>query len=132
MRTLTDIIYDYKNTEFSWGDIDCCTFTFSVIGEFTGKKFPEWKVVTYNDKLGAVKALRKLGCNNLKDLPDTILKTEKKDISKVKLGEPVYYINEDGDGILGICNGKRAYFLQYGGGLTARNVEDCKYCWSID
>lgn len=79
-----------------------------------------------------MKTLKKLGCNTLEDLPGIILNTEKQDISKVKVGDPVYYINEDGEGILGVCNGKRAYFLSYGGGITARNIEDCKFCWSVE
>jgi len=66
------------------------------------------------------------------DLPEIILGTPKKDISEVKLGDPVYYINENNIGILGVCNGKRAYFLQEDGGITARKIEECKYCWSIN
>lgn len=79
-----------------------------------------------------MKALRKLGCKDLVDLPSIILNTAKKEIKKVKHGEPVYFINEDGTGILGVCNGVRAYFLQQGGGLTARPIKDCIYCWSIN
>jgi len=131
-KTLSHIIYEYKDKKFKWGKVDCCTFTFSVIGDFTGKKFPEWKVVTYNNKKGAMDALKKLNCKKLKDLPGIILNTEKKEGSAAKLGEPVYYVNEDGTGILGVCNGKRAYFLQHGKGLTARKIEECEYSWSID
>ena len=79
-----------------------------------------------------MKALNKLNCNSIIDLPSIILNTPKKDISSVKTGEPVYYVNEDDTGILGVCNGVRAYFLQKDGGLTTRPIEDCIYCWSID
>jgi hypothetical protein len=41
-------------------------------------------------------------------------------------------VNEKDEGVLGVCNGARAYFLQHKEGLTARNVEDCLYCWSIE
>ena len=130
---LTDIIYQYKENDFTWGQFDCCIFTVQVIEEFINNKLPHWRdVVMYKDYKGAMKALKVLGCDSLEDLPSEVLNTEKKDISKVKLGEPVYYINEDNIGILGVCNGKRAYFLQREGGLTARNVEECEYCWSID
>ena len=133
MKNLTTIITKYKDTEFSWKDFDCCLFTVNVVEEFTGRELPLWKeVIGYKSYKGAMKALKELGCKDLVDLPSVILNTEKKDISEVKHGEPVYYVNEDGVGILGVCNGVRAYFLQYGGGLTARNVNECKYCWSID
>ncbi len=132
-KTLTDIIYQYKNSEFSWEKFDCCIFTVRVIEEYTNKTLPYWRdVISYKDALGAKKALKKLGCKDLKDLPNKILGTQIKPISEVKLGEPVYYINENGDGIMGVCNGKRSYFLQWGGGLTARDTKDCLYCWSIN
>ena len=76
--------------------------------------------------------LKVLGCNSVKDLPDIILGTNKKPISEAKLGDPVYYINEKGEGILGVCNGARAYFLQDKEGLTARLMKDCEFCWSIN
>lgn len=132
MKTLTEIIYKYQNTQFSWGELDCCKFTVEVVEEFTGKTFPLWReVITYGNYKDAMKALKKLGCKDLADLPGIILDKPKKDISKVKHGEPVYYINEDGAGILGVCNGVRAYFLQQNGGLTTRPVKDCIYSWSI-
>ena len=133
MKSLTEIIYRYKDTEFSWGELDCCIFTVLVIEEFTHKKLPFWReVINYNNYKGSLESLNKLGCNTIKDLPSIILGTDKKAATKAKLGEPIYYINEDNIGILGVCNGKRAYFLQKGGGLTARKIEDCKYSWRIN
>jgi len=133
MKTLTDIIYQYKNETFNWGGLDCCIFTVKIVEEYKDITLPLWrKVAIYNKEKGAMKALVKLGCKSLEDLPSIILNTPKKDISQVKLGEPVYYINENDIGILGVCNGARSYFLQRGGGLTARNTQDCKYCWSIN
>jgi len=66
------------------------------------------------------------------DVPGIFLGVSKKDISEVKLGEPVYYIKECGEGILGICNGAQAYFLSKDDGLITRKIEDCIYCWSIN
>ena len=133
MNTLTDIIYKYKDTKFSWQGIDCCIFTVKVVEEFTNRTLPFWRdVIQYTNYEGAMKALNKLDCKDLVDLPSIILNTPKKNISQVKHGEPVYYINQNGIGILGICNGVRAYFLQKNGGLTTRPINDCEYCWSID
>jgi hypothetical protein len=104
-----------------------------VVEEFTGKTLPHWReVINYKNTKGAMLALNNLGCKEVEDLPSIILNTPKKDMSNVKLGEPVYYINEEGEGLLGICNGVRAYFVQVGKGLSTRPIEDCTYSWSID
>jgi len=79
-----------------------------------------------------MKVLKKLGCKELVDLPSIILDTPRKSITEVKLGEPVYFINEDGEGILGICNGAQAYFLKKDKGLATKKIENCLYCWSIN
>ena len=130
-KTLTDIIYQYEDATFSWGEFDCCIFTATIVEEFSGKTLPHWRnVLQYPDAKGAAKALKKLGCKEVLDLPSIILNTEKKDISEVKLGDPVYYVEKE-RGLLGICNGARAYFITKDG-LTARNIEACEYCWSVD
>lgn len=131
--TLTNILEKYKSSSFSWGEFDCCIFVATVIEEHTGKQLPYWKeVLTYKNYKESVKALKKLGCKKIEDLPGVILNKPKRPVSEVKHGDPVYYINEDGVGILGICNGVRAYFLQKGGGLTARSIDKCKYCWNVN
>lgn len=131
--SLTEIIYKYKYKKFSWGEFDCCIFTVKVVEEYTGKVLPIWRdILNYKDWRSALKMLKSIGCNKLEDLPGIILNTNKKDILEVKLGEPVFYINEDNKGILGVCNGERSYFLQKGSGLTTRNTKDCLYSWSIN
>jgi hypothetical protein len=133
LKDLTAIIYKYKDSSFSWGKFDCCIFTASVVEEFTGRDLPYWKdILNYTNLKESMRTLKKLKCEKLEDLPSVILNTKRKDISEVKLGEPVYYVNEDGVGILGVCNGVRAYFLQVEEGLTARPIKDCLYSWSID
>jgi hypothetical protein len=132
-KSLTDIIYKYKGKEFCWGQLDCCIFTASVVEEFTGRSLPFWRdVLHYNDYKKAMIVLKNLGCESVLDLPSIILSTPKKDISEVKLGEPVYYIDNKGRGLLGICNGAQAYFVTEGGTLTTRPINACDYCWSID
>lgn len=135
MITLTNIIYKYKDQEFNWGEFDCCIFTARIIEEYTGKKLPHWrKVVSYRNREDSIKALKRLGCKKgIIDLPSIILNKPKKPISEVKLGDPVYMVREDtGEGLLGVCNGSRAYFVKRPKGITARNIEDCEFCWSID
>jgi hypothetical protein len=132
-KSLTDIIQKYADSKFSWGKVDCCIFSGNVVEEFKDVYYPNWhEALTYSNRKSAVKTIKKLGGTSLADLPTAVFNTERKDISDVQHGDIVYYINEDGQGILGVCNGVRAYFLQVGGGLTARMVKDCKYCWSIN
>ena len=131
MKTITKIINKYKDTKFIWGELDCCIFSISILEEYNNVVFPLWRdVLDYKNHNEALLALKKLGCNTLEDLPSIILGTPRKEIIDVKHGDAVYYINEDGIGIFGICNGIRAYFLQKNGGLTARSIFDCKYAWS--
>lgn len=133
MKSLTDIIYNYKNKKFNWGTLDCSIFVTECAAEYKGKKFPKMQeIMKYNSKIGAMKALRNLGCRSLSEAPEIILDTPKIPMSKVKVGYIVYYVNEEGEGILGICNGAQSYFLNKEGGLVTRRTEDCLYCWSID
>jgi len=131
-NNLTNILQKYKDSTFSWGKVDCAIFTFSVLEEYTEHSFPWEEGLGYGSYREAMKTLKKLGCKNLIDLPEVLLNTPKKSISEVKHGEVVYYINEENKGILGVCNGVRAYFLAKDGGLTTKDINDCLYCWSID
>jgi hypothetical protein len=133
MNTITDLIYKYKNIEFKWGENDCCTFAADIAWKFKGKNPPNIKeIFNYKDLRGSIKWMNKVGAGALDEVPEKYLGLQKKNISEVKHGDIVYYMNENGQGIMGICNGCRAYFLQYGGGVTARPVEDCTYCWSVE
>lgn len=137
MKTITDLLQEYKDSEFEWGKVDCVTFASSIAHKYKGKPVPEiQKDYTYNDMKSALKWLKNLGVNSLDDLheaPELFLGIKKKDISEVQHGDMVYYVDPGTEaGLMGICNGVRAYFLCWDGGLTARDVKDCKYCWSID
>jgi len=133
MKSLTDIIYQYKNKSFNWGTLDCCIFTAKVVEEYTGRDLPYWKdVLNYTDQKSSGEILSSLNCDSVLDLPTKILSKPKLPISEAKQGYPVYFLNEKDEGTLGICNGKRAYFLKEKKGLIPVKIEDCLYCWSID
>ena len=132
MKTLTDILYQYRNKKLEYGKLDCCIFTAQVVEEYFNLDLPLWKeILTYDDYKSAIRVLRKNGIKSIEDLPTAILGTEKKPISEVKLGEPVYLVNEEGLGVLGICNGMRAYFLHPEEKLVALPIDCCLYCWSV-
>ena len=137
MTTITELLQEYKNSKFEWGRTDCVSFAADIAYRYQGKEVPNLqKDQTYNDTKSALKWLKNLGIDNFDDLykaPELVLGVKRKDISEVKHGDIVYYIEpETNAGLMGICNGVRAYFLCWDGGLTARNIEDCTYCWSVD
>lgn len=137
MNTITDLIQEYKNSEFKWGEIDCVTFATTVAYKYKNKEVPNIQEnITYNDIKSALQWLKALGIDSFDDLhkaPELFAGLKKKDISEVKHGDIVYYVDsEHKSGLLGICNGVRAYFLSTKNGLTARNIEECKYCWSVE
>lgn len=132
-KSLTDIIYQYKETEFNWETFSCATFSAKVVSEFKGIDITNFKEIeNFKDYEGSLRWLEKMKCKSLEDAPSAFLNVKRKPISEVQLGDIVYFINEKNEGIFGVCNGSRAYFLQVGGGLTPRKIEDCLYCWSID
>ena len=131
-KSLTEILYKYRNKSLEYGDLDCCVFTAKVVEEYFEIELPLWKdLLTYSTYKDALKVLRKNNIKSVEELPSAILGTEKKPISEVKLGEPVHYVNEIGHDVLGICNGKRAYFIQPEIGLITLPIEDCSGAWSI-
>ena len=97
--TITDLIQEYKDSEFEWGKVDCVSFAADIAYRYKGKKVPniqkDWK---YNDVKSALKWLKNLGVYSLDDLhraPELFLGTKKKDISEVQHGDIVYYIDPE-------------------------------------
>jgi hypothetical protein len=132
MKTLTNIIYQYKYEKFNWGKFDCCIFCAKVLEEYKNIRIPYWNDKLYTNKYGALKTIKNLGAKDLNTFPTVVLNTKRKSISEAKLADIVYYINEENEGILGICNGAQSYFLAKGEGLVTRKTKDCLYCWSVD
>jgi len=133
LKTLTEIIYSYKNARFSWDNLDCCTFAANVVYEFKGLCPPNLRdIENYKNEKGMIKWLKKMGCEDLSEAPTKFLNVERRDISTVKHGDFVYFKNEDGSGSIGVCNGVRAYFIHRDKGLVATPVINCIYCWSLN
>ena len=135
-KTITELLEEYKDSKFKWGKMDCVAFAANIAYKFKDKPVPniqkDWE---YHDAKSALKWLKNLNIddfNKLYEAPELFVGLKKKDISDVIHGDIVYYINEKEQGIFGICNGCRAYFLSEEGGLTARDIKDCLYCWSVD
>ena len=132
---ITELIQQYKDKDFSWGTVDCCIFAVELAEQLSTKPLhmSNWRdLVTYTDIKESDKTVKEFGADGIKDLPGIVLGTSRKNISEVQHGDIVYMEDENGFGALGICNGVRAYFMTKPKGLTARMVEDCIYCWSIN
>ncbi len=130
---ITEILEDYKDVKFSWGTMDCCIFVGEIAEKITKKPLykSDWKkVLTYTTAKGSIKAVKALGGKEIVDLPTQVLGVSKRDISTVKHGDIVYIIDDNGDSVLGVCNGVRAYFLAKPKGLIATPIKNCLYCWS--
>ena len=133
MKTLTDIIYQYKDTKLEFGNIDCCIFTAKVIEEYFNIDLPLWKdILTYKNYKGALLVLKQHNINSIEELPTAILGTDRKPIEEAKLGDVVCTLDDEGLPVLGVCNGKRAYFIHSEYKLVAVSIEKCLYCWSIN
>lgn len=133
MTSLTDIIYKYKHKKLDYVNLDCCTFTGKVVEEYYNIDLPIWKELSeYNNFSGALKALKEKGINSLEEIPTKILGTERKSISEAETGNVVYTLNDKGQGVLGICNGVRAYFIQPEIGIIAVPIEECLYAWDVN
>jgi hypothetical protein len=134
IKTVTQLLEQYKEKDFSWGTMDCCVFVGELSEQISGQTLHKanWKkFVTYTSFEESKETVKEFGGKKIKDLPSIVLGTPMKDISKVKHSDIVYMEDEEGIGGLGICNGVRAYFLAKPKGLMAVNVEDCLACWSI-
>lgn len=130
---ITTILQKYKEFNFKFNEMDCCLFVSKVLEDYYGEPITTvWDNVQYSNLREAVKTIRKLGCKDMSELPSKVLNVPRKNINNVEYADIVYYINEDNMGIMGVCNGKRSYFLGKNGKLTARDTNECLYCWSVE
>ena len=132
---ITQLLQQYKDNNFSWGTMDCCVFAGELAEKINEKPLhlENWRdFLDYSNMEESKKTIKELGGKKMKDLPSIILGTPIKNISEVKHGDIVYSEDENGDGMLGVCNGVRAYFMAKGKGITARPVTECISCWSIN
>ena len=131
-KTLTEIIYQYRDKKFSWDNLDCCTFAANVVFEFKNLTPPDLREIeNYKDLKGSLKVLKKLGCKDLSEAPSKFFNVPRKDIEEVKTGDIVYLITKNGESI-GVCNGAQSYFIHRDYGLVTFPTEQCIYCWSIN
>lgn len=130
-KDLTNVIYKHREKKFQYGQFDCCIFVGEVLEEYWDIQIPKWrKFQNYSNIRSSLKTLKKLGATGIHNVLTVLLDTPRLETGTPHLGAPVYYINETGQGILGICNGVRSYFVAEDG-LTTRSTKDCKYHWRI-
>lgn len=93
--------------EFSYGLIDCCTFTADAVKAMTGVDFMEEFRGQYKTKQEALSALKNIGSG-------TLLKTMKDKlgafVNRGKFGDVAFMWGKDGP-TLGICLGAESIFI---------------------
>ena len=67
---LTNFVTTNVDRNFEWGTWDCCLFSSSCIYEMTGEDPAESFRGTYTTERGALRALKKQGCNSVKQVLD--------------------------------------------------------------
>jgi len=111
--------------EFSYGLIDCCTFTADAVKAMTGVDFMEEFRGQYKTKQEALSAIKNIGSG-------TLLKTMKDKfgpfVNRGLFGDVAYMWGKDGP-TLGICLGAESVFIgeDNGGSLVGVPSSDLKF-----
>lgn len=104
-------ISEMRQREFRWGEDDCgIAWAARLVEIVTGERL-DIDVPTYTSELGAVRALRKMGYNDLKEAAIDILKREPEPPSRATIGDLA--LIETGGALgyaFGIVNGERVFY----------------------
>ena len=111
--------------EFEWGTMDCALFACAAVEAMTGEHpYPEF-VGVYDDRIGAAKALRKLGKGTLEATFGQ--KFERVPPAFARRGDIVMSTY----GAMGVCIGASAMFLAEEGGLIRLPRATFTHAWRI-
>lgn len=133
-KSITELILEYKINHDTYikGEVDCCIFVADIVKQLTGIDYAENLRNKYSTIPEHIKLIEKIGCKSISDLPNILLKTKKKLGKEAKYSDVVYWEpNTESEGMLGICNGARAYFFSLSGKLIAIPIEECLYSWEL-
>jgi len=133
MKTFNDIIYSFQGKDFKYGEQDCFLFIIDVIEQLGGKVNLSTLKGAYNNLEEALLLLKSLGYEDYLNAVDEIIITDRKLATEANHKDLVFIQLKDSPfgGALGICHGKRAYFLTEKG-ICAFTLKKCKYAWSLE
>lgn len=122
-------LYSYleasKSLQFEWGVNDCALWASSFVDKITGSAFADnWRGL-YNDEDGANALMAGRGFANCEAVADSL--AESKPVKRAGRGDIVLHPS----GALGICDGRKSYFLTPDKGLAAILTVSCKKAWKV-
>ena len=125
-----DLILNYyirtsQSLVFSWGENDCCLWVARFADLITNSNLEAKLKNKYNTSRGAQKIMQENGFKNTSQVADCYFSA--KPLSMAMRGDIVMHK----DGALGICDGRKSYFLLETSGLIAANTNDCLKAWGV-
>ena len=121
------VLADYllAKPEFRWGVNDCALWVSSFCDDVTGSDHARKWLGRYDDEAGALALMAERGYANPEAVADANLKP--KSILLAGRGDCVLHPQ----GALGLCDGRRSYFLTEDRGLIAWPTLKCLKAWEI-
>jgi hypothetical protein len=122
-------LYEYleasKNLEFEWGQNDCSLWAAKFVDSVTGSIIANDWLGLYGNEDSANLLMLERGFINCEMVADSI--ADSKRIKLASRGDIVLHES----GALGICDGRKSYFLTPEKGLVSVLTITCKKAWSI-
>lgn len=123
------VLYEYleasKDLQFQWGKNDCCLWAAKFVDSITGSNIAIDWIGLYGDEDGANLLMLERGFTSCEMVMESLAIS--KPIKMAGRGDIVQHKN----GALGICDGRKSYFLTPNNGLGAVLTISCKKAWRI-
>lgn len=124
-NVLQEYIEQARSLSFVWGENDCCLWASKFVDSITGTTYADDWLGFYDDEEGANALMALRGFNYPHDIVNSHL--PKIQVSAAKRGDLV--MNKDG--CIGICDGRKSFFLAVGRGLVADETLSCRRAWKV-
>jgi hypothetical protein len=124
-QRLRDYINNSRLTEFEWGQNDCCLWVSRYVDSETGTEHAKEWHGRYTTETGALALMGQRGFNCPADIADACL--TRKPVAHAGRGD---IVSVQG-GALGICAGRKSYFLVDGRGLSVLPTASCLAAWEV-
>lgn len=122
------ILFQYleksRDARFVWGENDCCLWVGKFVDLMQGTNHVGLFYRKYKTAAGAAKIVKKLGFGTIEGIPEKLLTPI--ELREAKRGDIVLHQQN----ALGICAGRKSYFLQENGLIETETLK-CKKAWEI-
>lgn len=113
-----------KGVQFAWGENDCCLWVARFVDQSCGTSYEKMFEGKYNTCTGAYAFMRDKGFENTADVADAHFHSIP--ITFAARGDLVLHPQ----GALGICAGRRSFFLKEEGLIELETLQ-CQKAWEI-